>query len=86
MQETAVRSNLEVTREFDNNDVVDDMDVIEESVAEQIHDGDAADDEVVVIEDRDPEAVGGNDDDDEGDTVGGEDDDDEEDTVGGEDE
>jgi hypothetical protein len=67
MQETAVRSNPEVTRESDDNDVLDV-------------------DEVIVIENRDPEAVGGNDDDDEGDTVGGNDDDDEEDTVGGGDE
>jgi hypothetical protein len=84
MQETAVRSNLEVTRESDNNDVVGGTDVIgTESIdVDDVHEFD----EVVAIENRDPEAVGGNDDDDEEDTVGGNDDDDEEDTVGGEDE
>jgi hypothetical protein len=84
MQATAVRSNPEVTRESDDNDVVEFIDLIG---AETIGDIDElVTDEVIVIESRDPEAVGGNDDDDEEDTVGGNDDDDEEDTVGGEDE
>jgi hypothetical protein len=84
MQETAVRSNLEVTRESDDNDVVGGTDVIG---TESFDDADVlVSDEVIAIENRDPEAVGGNDDDDKEDTVGGKDEGDEEDTVGGEDE
>ena len=70
MQETAVRSNPEVTRESDGNDVVDGIDLIGTETIDE--DNELESDEVVAIESRDPEAVGGNDDDDEEDTVGGE--------------
>jgi hypothetical protein len=69
MQETAVRDNEDVVRESDENDVV-------------VFVGDA---EVVTdIEDREPDAVGGEDEGDE-EAVGGDDEGDEPDTVGGED-
>jgi hypothetical protein len=77
MQETAVRNNPEVTRESDDNE---DTDVI------GTHSIDELEDEVAAIENREPDIVGGEDEEDEEDTVGGEDEDDEEDTVGGEDE
>jgi hypothetical protein len=69
MQETAVRDSEDVARESDENDVV-------------VFVGDA---EVVTdIEDREPDAVGGEDEGDE-EAVGGDDEGDEPDTVGGED-
>jgi hypothetical protein len=77
MQETAVRNNPEVTRESDDNEGTDVIGT---------HSIDELEDEVAAIENREPDTVGGEDEEDEEDTVGGEDEDDEEDTVGGEDE
>ena len=67
MQETAVRSNREVSRESDDSDVVDGTDVIGTDSIDELED------EVALIENREPDTVGGEDEDDEEDTVGGDD-------------
>ncbi|MGC2175929.1 MAG: hypothetical protein WA614_10745 [Acidimicrobiales bacterium] len=84
MQETAVRDGEDVTRESDENDVVEGADAYS---AESIDGGVVfvGDVEGVTdIEDREPDAVGGEDEGDE-EAVGGDDEGDEPDTVGGED-